>query len=368
MKPRQPSFLQAMMLIMLSVGLISHVLIIPALLSAAKRDAWISVLLSAGPYLVFALMLAYVSRFLQHQTLHEWLTSHLGKPLGLLFRIGNSLFFLSVIYFTLHDTTTWAKTSYLTETPILATSIALMSLCAYAAYKGIRSLAFTAGLVLPLVVLLGFYVAIVNTQYKDYSRLLPVLEQGWRPVLHGMVYSLAGMFELLFIWYIQPHLSKRIRVWQYVMLAFIILGLTLGPLVGAIVEFNPFEAAKMRYPAFEEWRIASFGKYIAQTDFFSIYQWLAGSFTRISLAMYIVVEIWNIKNTSRRIITFISIAVFFILSMVYRLDDMTFEKMLVHYVFPFNLIYLSGLAIIATTVAFISSRQQRRKHHGAPSD
>ncbi|PYY31444.1 GerAB/ArcD/ProY family transporter [Paenibacillus illinoisensis] len=368
MKPRQPSFLQAMMLIMLSVGLISHVLIIPALLSAAKRDAWISVLLSAGPYLVFALMLAYVSRFLQHQTLHDWLTSHLGKPLGVLFRIGNSLFFLSVIYFTLHDTTTWAKTSYLTETPILATSIALMSLCAYAAYKGIRSLAFTAGLVLPLVVLLGFYVAIVNTPYKDYSRLLPVLEQGWRPVLHGMVYSLAGMFELLFIWYIQPHLSKRILVWQYLMLALVIVGLTLGPLIGAIVEFNPFEAAKMRYPAFEEWRIASLGKYIAQTDFFSIYQWLAGSFTRISLAMYIVVEIWNIKRVSRRIITFISIAVFFILSMVYRLDDMTFEKMLSHYIFPFNLIYLSGLAIIVTTVAFISSRQQRRKHHGAPSD
>ncbi|WDQ34298.1 GerAB/ArcD/ProY family transporter [Paenibacillus marchantiae] len=93
MKPTQPSFLQAMMLMMLSVGLISHVLIIPALLSSAKRDAWISVLLSAGPYLLFTLMLAYVSRFLQHQTLHEWLTSHLGKPLGMLFRVGNSLFF-----------------------------------------------------------------------------------------------------------------------------------------------------------------------------------------------------------------------------------------------------------------------------------
>ncbi|KAA8756561.1 endospore germination permease [Paenibacillus sp. UASWS1643] len=368
MKPRQPSFLQAMMLIMLSVGLISHVLIIPALLSAAKRDSWISVLLSVGPYLVFSLMLAYVSRFLQHQTLHEWLTSHLGKPLGLLFRIGNSLFFLSVIYFTLHDTTTWAKTSYLTETPVFFTSIALMSLCAYAAYKGIRSLAFTAGLVLPLVVLLGFYVAIVNTQYKDYSRLLPVLEHGWPPVLHGMVYSLAGMFELLLLWYIQPHLSKRIRPWQYVMLALVIAGLTLGPLIGAIVEFNPFEAAKMRYPAFEEWRIASLGKYIAQTDFFSIYQWLAGSFTRISLAMYIVVEIWDIKSTSKRRISCVSLAVLFILSMLYRLDDITFEKLLVDYIFPFNLIYLSGLAIIATTVALISSRHQRRKHHGAPND
>ncbi|CAM4504757.1 MULTISPECIES: GerAB/ArcD/ProY family transporter [Paenibacillus] len=368
MKRTQPSFLQAMMLIMLSVGLISHVLIIPALLAAAKRDSWISVLLSAGPFLIFALMLAYVSRFLQHQTLHEWLTSRLGKPIGMLFRVGNSLFFLSAIYFTLHDTTTWAKTNYLTETPILVTSIALMSLCAYGAYKGIRSLAFTAGLILPLVVLLGFYVAIVNTQYKDYSRLLPVLEHGWHPVLNGMIYSLAGMFELLFIWYIQPHLTKRIRVWQYLMLALILVGLTVGPLIGAIVEFDPFEAAKMRYPAFEEWRIASLGKYIAQTDFFSIYQWLAGSFTRISLAMYIVVEIWNIKSSTRRLISCISLGVFFILTMLYPLDDMTFEKLLVEYIFPFNLVYLSGLAIIATTVAFIHSRHQRRKHHGASSD
>ncbi|MCP1136081.1 endospore germination permease [Paenibacillus polysaccharolyticus] len=365
MKRTQPSFLQAMMLIMLSVGLISHVLIIPALLSAAKRDSWISVLLSTGPLVIFVLMLAYVSRFLQHQTLHDWLSSHLGKPVGFLLRVGNSLFFLCVIYFTLRDTTTWAKTNYLTETPVIATTIALMALCGYAAYKGMRSLAFTAGLILPLVVLLGFYVAIVNSQYKDYNRLLPVLEHGWSPVFQGMIYSLAGMFELLFLWYIQPHLAKRIKLWQYLMLALIMVGLTTGPLIGAIVEFDPYEAAKMRYPAFEEWRIASLGKYIAQTDFFSIYQWLAGSFTRISLAMYIVIEIWNIKTTSRRMVTCASLATFFILSMLYPLDDITFTKILVDYIFPYNLVYLSGFAVLATIVAFIHSRQQRRKqHHG----
>lgn len=368
MKPTKPSFLQALMLIMLTVGLISHVLIIPALLATAKRDAWISILVSAGPFLLFTLMLAYVSRQLQHQTLNNWLTTHLGKPIGMLFRIGNSLFFLSVIYFTLFDTTTWAKTNYLPDTPVIATSIALMAVCGYTAYKGMRSLAFTAGLLLPVVVLLGFYVAIVNIQYKDYSRLLPVLEHGWTPVFEGTLYSLAGMFELLFIWFIQPHLSSRIRLWQYLLLAFIMIGLTLGPLIGAIVEFDPFEAAKMRYPAYEEWRIASLGKYIAQTDFFSIYQWLAGSFTRISLAMYIVVEIWNIKTAIRRQAACGALTVLFIMMMLYPMDDITFELMLVHYIFPLNVLYLGSLGVIATVVAWFSSRSQRRKHHGAHTD
>ncbi|WP_145410032.1 GerAB/ArcD/ProY family transporter [Paenibacillus xylanexedens] len=368
MKPTQPSFLQALMLMMLTVGLVSHVLIIPALLTAAKRDAWISVLLSAGPFLLFTLMLAYVSRHLEYQTFNNWLSNHLGKPIGLLFRIGNSLFFLSLIYFTLHDTTTWTKTNYLQDTPVIATTIALMAVCGYTAYKGIRTLAFTAGLLLPLVVLLGFYVAIVNMQYKDYSRLLPVLEHGWSPVMDGTLYCLAGMFELLFIWYIQPHLRSRIRIWQYLLLACIIVGLTLGPLIGAIVEFDPYEAARMRYPAFEEWRIASLGKYIAQTDFFSIYQWLAGSFTRISLGMYIVVEIWNIKNAYTRKAAFSALTVVFIMTMLHPLDDITFEYLLVHVIFPVNVLYLSSLAVVATFTAWFSSRAQRRKQHGAHTD
>lgn len=368
MKPMKPSFLQAMMLIMLSVGLISHVLIIPALLAAAKRDAWISVLVSAGPFLLFVLMLAYVSRHLQHQTLHEWFTDRLGRPVGLLLKITNSLFFLSVIYFTLHDTTTWAKTNYLQDTPVIATSIALMAACGYTAYKGMRAMAFTAGLLLPLVVLLGFYVSIVNMQYKDYSRLLPLLENGWPPILKGSLYSLAGLFELLFIWYIQPHLKSRIRVWQYLLLACIMVGLTLGPLIGAIVEFDPFEAARMRYPAFEEWRIASLGKYIAQTDFFSIYQWLAGAFTRISLAMYIVVEIWHINSVRKKVALISTLTILMFMSMLIPFNDITFESWLVHYIFPANMLYLGTLAILATITALFSSRSQRRKHHGAETE
>ena len=47
----------------------------------------------------------------------------------------------------------------------------------------------------------------------------------------------------------------------------ILVGLTLGPLIGAITEFGPNEATKQRYPAYEEWGLVTIGRYIEHLDF-----------------------------------------------------------------------------------------------------
>ena len=64
---------------------------------------------------------------------------------------------------------------------------------------------------------------------------------------------------------------------------FILMGLTMGPTIGAITEFGPIEAAKQRYPAYEEWGLGSIGRFIEHFDFLSIYQWLTGAFIRVGL-------------------------------------------------------------------------------------
>src|SRR5207253_7154220 len=76
--------------------------------------------------------------------------------------------------------------------------------------------------------------------------------------------------------------------------------LTLGPLIGAITEFGPTEAAKQMYPAYEEWAIVSIGRFIEHLDFFSIYQWLSGNFIRVSLFLFIALETLRFKNKRNR--------------------------------------------------------------------
>ncbi len=52
-------------------------------------------------------------------------------------------------------------------------------------------------IVLSAVVVLGFFVAISNFQFKDFTLLKPILEHGFAPVLSGMIYPLSGLIEIL---------------------------------------------------------------------------------------------------------------------------------------------------------------------------
>ncbi|MCM3129501.1 endospore germination permease [Paenibacillus provencensis] len=363
MYPVKPSFLQAAMLIMLSVGLSNHVFIIPVLLQVAGRDSWLSVLVSSLPITLFILVVFLISKQLKTNTLAEWISNNLGKAGGFLFKLVSSVYFLQVSYFTFYDTAMWAKSSYLMESPMFVIGLILAFLSVFTACLGMRTLAFASGILLPLVVIFGFYVATVNMQYKDYNRLLPLFEHGYTPMFTGVFYCLAGWFEIALILFIQPYLASKFKLWQLLLLLFIMIGLTAGPLTGAITEFGPNEAEHMRYPAFEEWRIASLGKYITQTDFFSIYQWLAGSFTRISLAMYIAIVVWDIKK--KRNLIFIILGVLMSISLIYPMNDSLFQNLLITLIFPVNFAYFSFLIIIALMAILIGKLRKKRRGNNA---
>ncbi len=53
-------------------------------------------------------------------------------------------------------------------------------------------------IVLSAVVVLGFFVAISNFQFKDFTLLKPMLEHGIAPVFSGVIYPLSGLIEILF--------------------------------------------------------------------------------------------------------------------------------------------------------------------------
>ncbi|MGN7356349.1 GerAB/ArcD/ProY family transporter [Paenibacillus sp. SAF-054] len=365
MNSRKPLLSQGIMVILLSIGIMNHVFIIPLLLQATRRDAWISVIISVVPLLVLTGMIYTIARQMKDQKIEVWLERHFGKAVALVFKMLISLFMFTICYYTLFDTTNWAKITFLSATPVLVTSLILLALCFYAVVKGFKAIATASGILLPIVVVLGIFIMIVNVQYKDYSQLLPVLENGWKPVGTGIIYACSGSFEIFVYLFLQPKLSKPAKSWQLLILALVLVGLTLGPLIGAITIFDPFEAERQRYPAYEEWRIATLGKYISQTDFFSIYQWLSGAFIRISLALYLMVDIWDINKKRTRILTYLSLVIVLYCLNHYGPDDIHFLRFLKNYYFPASFVLLGLLTCILFILAHISSRKKAHQDHGS---
>ncbi|MNM67453.1 Spore germination protein [compost metagenome] len=356
----KPTKLHAIMTLMLTIGITNHVFIIPALLQMAKRDAWFSVLLAAVPFAIMVCLIGFASSRIGTQPLPEWIRQQLGRIPAFLFQCIIIVYFFATAWSSLFDTVMWMKVTFLPYTPVLATSLILILLCFIGALKGMKTIAIASGILLPLVVLLGFYVAIVNIEYKDYSLLFPLFEQGWNPVFKGVLYACSGLFEVFFIFFLHPYLPAPLDKKRFIVFAFILFGLTLGPLTGAIAEFNPFEAAIQRYPAYEEWRIAGFGKYVSQTDFFSIYQWLSGSCIRISFALIVIADMWKRRSTRWRPSLLAILAVILVPLSCYTLSDIAFQHLMIRYVFPANAYLILCLTLIISVAAMFRSRKKGR--------
>lgn len=143
----------------------------------------------------------------------------------------------------------------------------LIIVCCAVTWAGIRSMAISSGFLLPLVMLFGIFIAITNTSVKEPQLLFPLLADGYEPVIKGGIYTLSGLLEIYLVILLQPFSQARIKFGQLLVLLIILIGLILGPLTAAIMEFGPTEAVTYRYPAYEQWRILKIGEYISHLDF-----------------------------------------------------------------------------------------------------
>ncbi|MCP8970455.1 GerAB/ArcD/ProY family transporter [Ectobacillus ponti] len=282
-----------------STGVSNHVIIIPMLLDASGRDAWLSILLSGFSLLFFIPLLLLIKARMNGERLLPWLQDRAGRPISYVFLAVFILYLFSLSVIVLKETMTFLS-FYLPMTPKLFIGVLLAGVCLYNTRHGISSVAWTSGILMPLVILLGFFVATANIPHKDFAYIKPYLEHGFRPVVNGLIYPISGYVELCFVLLLQQHTKKPIRSSFLICVGGVFLVLTLGPTIGAITEFGPFVAARQRYPAFEEWRLVAIGRYIEHVDFLSVYQWLTGAFIRLSLLLFLITDLLPAMNKRKK--------------------------------------------------------------------
>jgi spore germination protein KB len=223
----------------------------------------------------------------------------------------------------------------------------------------LRTIVILNGILLPFVIFLGFLVSSGNFQHKNYKLLTPFLENGFQPVLHGLIYSGAGLAEFFILWLlIQHHIKSKARLYHLWIIATILMGLTIGPLMGAIAIFGPDEAARQRFPAYEEWRMLSLGRYFEHLDFFAIYQWMSGTYIRLALFAYFILESLNVKKGKRRILILGLIFTFAIIIILLPFSDMEYLQFLRNILLPYSFIFVLVITFLFAVLSFIYQRKR----------
>ncbi|GAB0171609.1 endospore germination permease [Lysinibacillus sp. CTST325] len=355
------SILHVVFLSMTVIGLKNHVTIIPPLLKVVGRDGWASVLLATVIIFFWLFLLVYIQKKMNQEPIRDWLDGKIGK-------IGSTIvIYIIVIYllilaaFTMVETLQWVNTTFLPETPSIILLLIYTILCILLVTTSLQTIVMLNVFVLFGVVVFGFFVAFTNIQVKEYELLRPFFEHGFQPVMKGMIYPASGFIELIILLFLQHQFKEQVRWYHFGIMLIILMGLTLGPLMGAIAEFGPTEAAKQRYPAYEEWGLVSIGRYIEHLDFFSIYQWLTGTFIRVSFLLYVIADLLKMTGAPKQIWRMLAPPFFLLCLPLIILNENIFLKVKGNYILTVTFIFFFLLSIFFVLVAFFSGKSSQKK-------
>ncbi len=360
-KPLKISILHVVFLCMTVIGLKNHVTILPPILEVAGRDGWLSVILATAIVLPWLVLLVFVAKSMNGRSFIKVLEEKNGRVITLIIKSIIAILIFVLSAFTMVEMLQWVNITFLATTPMPVLFILYFLLCVTLAIQGLRTIVVVNAIVLFMVIVFGFFVAFVNIRVKDYSLLFPILEHGMNPVLLAIVFPMSGFLELIFLILIQHQVKNRIQFKHFAIMLFLLMSLTLGPLIGAIVEFGPDEASKQRYPAYEEWRLAAIGEFINQMDFLSIYQWMTGAFVRVGFYLYLVTEMFGISNKPKKIIVYVTPPFAFLSLILMLVDEQTYL-----YINNYIILIASAvlLLILGVVFALLIWRKKGRRQEG----
>ncbi|MBD7936432.1 endospore germination permease [Cytobacillus sp. Sa5YUA1] len=353
--------IQLIFIAITNIGLSVHVLLIPPLIQTAGRDAWLSIFIALVITLLWSWLLLTLHRKTNGMNIIKWIDKYISKSMSMAIYIFISFFSTVTAAVTLRETITWTSISFLPETPKFLLVVILILACWYTSTTNISSLASLNVFILIFIVAFGIFVSIANTPEKDISLLQPFLENGIQPVLNGTLYQLSGMGEVIFFILLQHKVSKPYQFKHFVYISIILTGLTLGPLIGSIIEFGPIEAGRQRFPAYEQWGLVAIGDFIEHLDFLSLYQWLSGAFIRISTHLFIIREL-NLKKKHTSKWLFIPVLVISCLALL-PINDSIYIHFLHFYYFPSTCILIFIFSFVLYLLVVIKPFRKQEKNY-----
>jgi spore germination protein KB len=282
----QISVRQAAMMLITPVTATGHLLFIRIVFRYAGKDGWISLLIAlvlggAGLWVMVRLLQRHPGKNLL-QIGESLFGAYAGRALGLLF-----VCFLVYISAVLLRSFGDFMRLVMPATPIVVLMGVLIGLAARTCRKGLEVIARTNDILLPLLVVIGALLSMLVSKDKQPRHLLPILENGWQPVLAGAL-ALQGLFaETVLLGLFGHALGSGRRTLPRVLWIMAILGVMfLGPVTGPTTLFGPANVRAMVYPTWEEVKHVQFADIIGNLDVMGVLLWTLGSSVQATLLLW----------------------------------------------------------------------------------
>ncbi|MGM7702595.1 GerAB/ArcD/ProY family transporter [Pseudalkalibacillus sp. Hm43] len=264
------------------------------LIGIAQNGAWISILIiNAFSFLILALILRLHERY-PDESYIQYSKKLLGKPLALILGVP---FLLLLFHFNANITYGMGQfftTSMMKETPLYVFHFLILMVAGLTVRSGVEVMARMFNGLLFFVLFIILMIFLLNITHYHPEFLLPVVPDGWKPVIHGAYVGFGFPYmDIMYFAMILPFLKmekdKPFKRWMYAGLLFngLILAFTI---VASIMILGPI-AMSEKFPIYQAARIIEIGEIIQRVESVFGMALIIGSYMKITLMLFIINEV-----------------------------------------------------------------------------
>jgi len=340
--------------ILVTTVLPTALLSVPAVaVGLAGRDAWMTEILAS----VFGLMVVFVSTMLSfrfpEKTIFQYTNDILGKYLGKLIGLAYLFFIIIGAAQIIRQFGAFIVISYLPRTPLLVSNIVLIMLAAYAVKSGFEVIARMNQFVLliMLVSLAGIFLLVTN-EFR-HEHLLPVLENGVKPVLRGGLTPSAWKGEVFILMIFLPYLNQYKKARAAAVKSVIILSVIMFLDIVICLGVFGLQTAQFVFPVFSLAYYIEVAAFIERVEAVVLALWVSGVTIKVAIWYYAgvlgITQIFGLKNYKP--VVFPLGLILGVLSLIVFDNSTEAARFFAHefppYAFTFEIIIPIGLLILA---------------------
>lgn len=294
---RQASFVLPFFIVMPTAVLFS-----PAITaSVAGRDGWIALL---GPVTAFGLLVAFLvvklgSRF-PDKTLVEYAPLLLGTFLGKLVGLGYIFWLIHINGVVIREFSEFLVTAFMPETPEMVFHLTLIVLGAWATKSGLEVICRAAEWTFPIFLVSLLIIAVLTLPDADWSQLLPVMEGGIAPLIHGSLAPCGYRGEIILLLFFFPYIIQQHKTGLYLASSVIFMGIILGIVTMLATAILGILAETQVFPFMTLARYISVATFIERLEALILLMWVAGMTLKVAIWYYVAVlgtaQLFNLQD------------------------------------------------------------------------
>ncbi len=306
-------------MVLIAMFLSGSLLILAFFGSLAKQDSWIIVVVSFFGTLPLIGAYVYISKRFVGKTIIEIHEIVYGKLAGKIISVLYVLFFLALLSFNIRDVSIFYSSTVMPDLPPAVFVTVTTLVCAYAAKKGVKTIARVGFVVFVIVVVSLVITMIFLIGDMDFQNMLPLFELPTEKFVQAsLILTLVPFGEIVLFLMIMPHISENKKLGKFSIgglgiaaLIFMSIIIRNTTVLGAGATINALSA-------YQSVRMINVGDFITRVELLIALNQTASIFMKISVLYYACVkglaQITKLKSYTPIILPVGAIAVFYALT------------------------------------------------------